>query len=135
MKFLYKLPQGSWTSRTIACILLACLIMPAAHAARLGRLFFTPQQRAQLDYDYANTAPAESGSSSVLMVNGIVQKHGGGRTAWINGVPQKAGNSDERSPETLPVAVPGKSRPVKIKVGQKILLDQPAQPNLPTPDN
>ena len=61
------------------------------------------------------------------MVNGIVQKHGGARTVWINGVAQDAGKSDERSPEAMAVAVPGKAQPVKIKVGQKLLLEQPAQ--------
>lgn len=122
-------------AQAIACILLVCLFTPTAHAARLGRLFFTPEQRAQLDNDYARNATIDGGSSSVLMVNGIVQKHGGARTVWINGVPQKAGNSDERSPGTLPVAVPGKSQPVKIKVGQKLLLDQPVQHNPSTPDN
>lgn len=134
MIFLNKL-RGPRASRTMTCILLACMIAPAAHAARLGRLFFTPEQRTQLDYDYARNAPAEGNSSSVLTVNGIVQKYGGARTVWINGVPQKAGKSDERSPEALPVAVPGKSQPVKIKVGQKLLLDQPVQQNPSTPDN
>ncbi len=135
MKFLNKLRQESLASRTIFCILLASLIAPAAHATRLGRLFFTPEQRTQLEYDYARTTAVGGDSSSVLMVNGIVQKHGGARTVWINGVPQKAGNSDERSPEALPIAVPGKSQPVKIKVGQKILLDQPAQQNPTAPNN
>lgn len=135
MKFLRELWYESLASRTISCVLLACLIAPAAHATRLGRIFFTPEQRAQLDHNSARTTPAEGDSSSVLMVNGIVQKHGGARTAWINGVPQKAGNSDDRSPEALPVSVPGKSQPVKIKVGQKIQLDQPTQQNPPTPGN
>ena len=119
----------------IACILQAPLLPTHADAARLGRLFFTPQQRIDLEYTNSRNAPAEGGSASVLTVNGIVQKHGGVRTVWINGVPQKAGNSDERSPEALPVAVPGKSQPVKIKVGQKLLLDQPAQQNSVTPDD
>ena len=101
-------------------------IASAAQASSLGRLFFTPEQRAQLDYAHARSIPADGGSSSGVIVNGIVQRHGGPRTAWINGVPQKAGNSDDRSPDALPVAVPGRPRPVKIKVGQKLLLEQPA---------
>ena len=80
----------------------------------------------------ANTAN-EEGTASVLFVNGIVQKKDGGRTVWINGVAQNAGNSDERSPEAVPVAVPEKSKPIKVKVGQRLLLDQPAQQNLPAP--
>jgi hypothetical protein len=54
-----------------------------------------------------------------------VQKHGGERTVWINGVPQLAGKSDERAPESVPVSIPGQSQPVKVKVGQKVLLGNP----------
>lgn len=116
----------------ITLLLLTSLSTPAAHASSLGRLFFTPEQRTQLEYAHARN-DAEEGASSVLAVNGIVQKQGGGRTVWINGVAQNAGSSDEHNPEALPVAIPGKSRPVKIKVGQRLLLDQPAQQNLPAP--
>ena len=115
------------------CILLAYLIAPAAQATPLGRLFFTAEQRAQLNRDYLHNPAVESNDSPVLTVNGIVQKNGGARTAWINGVLQKVGKSDERNPEILPVAVPGKSLPVKIKVGQKLLLGQPAPQNTAPP--
>jgi len=91
-------------------------------AETLGRLFFTPEQRAQLEY--SKLQGSDSGSSGrALTVNGIVQKHGGKRTAWINGVPQDAGKSDEHAPDSLPVAVPGISKPVKVKVGQKVLIN------------
>ncbi len=112
----------------------ALAFIPAAQASNLGRLFFTPEQRTQLDHARARNATADSGRASVLTINGIVQKHGGARTVWINGVAQPAGNSDERSPDELPVAVPGKSQPVKIKVGQKFLLEQPAPQNPITPN-
>lgn len=113
-------------------LLLAMATATSTQASGLGRLFFTPEQRAQLEHERARNATAEDGSSSsVLTVNGIVQKKGGARTVWINGVAQSAGNSDERSPEALPVSVPGQSQPVKVKVGQKLILDQPAQPNPP----
>lgn len=117
----------------IALFLLASLTAPAAQASSLGRLFFTPEQRAQLEDARARNAATEEGATSVLVVNGIVQKQGGGRTVWINGVAQNAGNSDERSPEAVPVAVPGKSKPVKVKVGQRLQLNQPAQQNLSAP--
>lgn len=91
-------------------------------AEPLGRLFFTPEQRAQLEQ--AELRNNDSGvSGRALTVNGIVQQHGGKRTAWINGVPQQAGRSDELDPDSLPVAVPGQAKPVKIKVGQKLLLN------------
>jgi hypothetical protein len=104
---------------------------PLTHAEGLGRLFFTPEQRAQLEYNSLHENDPVSSATRVLTVNGIVQKRGGERTVWINGVPQLAGKSDERTPESLPVAVPGQAKPVKLKVGEKLILEQPAQPNLP----
>ena len=98
---------------------------PSARAADFGRLFFTPEQRAQLDYDYSRNVTAEGNTGSVVMVNGIVQRHGGGRIVWINGVAQPAGKSDERHPSSVPVSVPGKSKPVEMKVGEKLLLNTP----------
>ncbi|HEY0666161.1 MAG TPA: hypothetical protein VGD24_08855, partial [Gallionella sp.] len=73
-----------------------------------------------LNYSYQRAAPPDSGNGGVIL-SGIVQKHGGKRTAWINGVPQPAGKSDERSPESMPLTLPGQSRPVKVKVGQRVL--------------
>lgn len=106
----------------ISLCVLGSLATTLSSAEPLGRLFFTPEQRAQLEYfKLQNAKPGDYGRS--LTVNGIVQKHGGKRTAWINGVPQQAGNSDERAPDSLPVAVPGLSTPVKVKVGQKVLIN------------
>ena len=104
-----------------AAFLLACI--PAASADTLGRLFFTPEQRMHLDYEYARNAPTEGGSSPFVTVNGIVQKTGGARTVWVNGVAQSA-DSGERTTGSQSVTIPGKSRPIRLKVGDKILLDQ-----------
>lgn len=103
------------------------MFIPSVQAAELGRLFFTPAQRAQLEYNQRqnDNTPA---NTSTLTVNGIVQKHGGGRIVWINGVPQVAGKSDERTPESLPIAIHGQPQPVNVKVGQKILINPAASP-------
>ena len=114
----------------IALIPFALIAAPLGYAEELGRLFFTPQQRAQLEYGQKQNGDSPN-NASVLTVNGIVQRHGGERTVWINGVPQPAGKSDEQAPDSLPVAVPGQSKPVKVKVGQKLILDQPAQQKPP----
>lgn len=124
-----KLLNNPLTTRPILIALSTAITLfscPAASAEALGRLFFTPEQRLQLDYAYARNATADGGSSAVLTVNGIVQKDGGARTVWVNGVSQNANNNGERSPTAQTVNVPGKTQPVKLKVGQKILLDQPA---------
>lgn len=130
--------HGKQNKIFIAMLMLASPITPPAQADSLGRLFFTPEQRAQLESRRTHkaaitaTAPAatdeEGVATTVLTVNGIVQKQGGARTVWINGVAQNAGNSDERSPDSMAVAVPGKSQPVKVKVGQKLLMETPPQP-------
>lgn len=132
--------------------LAAAMIAPPAQADSLGRLFFTPEQRVQFEQARARKASGDAGSaaqkeyvapkkpenieaaeeetgaSSVLTVNGIVQKRGGGRTVWINGVAQNADGSGERAPESLAVTVPGKMQPVRVKVGQQLLLESPPQP-------
>lgn len=102
-------------------------------AEELGRLFFTPEQRTQLDYNYAQGADSTN-NSSTLMLNGIVQKHGGKRTVWINGVPQQADSSDDRTPEIQSVQVPGKAGTVKLKVGQRVLLGPSDNPDTVRPD-
>ena len=109
-------------------LLLALLACQSAAADDLGRLFFTPEQRAELDQEHAQHADRSAGYGygSVLTVNGVVQRDGGARTVWINGVPQTAGKSDPKNPASVPVVLPGQSEPVKVKVGQKLLLDEPA---------
>lgn len=105
---------------------LGLLATALANAGELGRLFFTPEQRAQLDRDHARL-PESGDVRRTLSVTGIVQKHGGERTVWINGVPKLAGKSDEHSPESAPITVPGQSKPVRVKVGQKVYIS-PATP-------
>ena len=105
--------------------LFSAISVPAAQAGQLGRLFFTPEQRSKLDYAHARNAAADGDTSAILTVNGIVQKNGGARTVWVNGVAQ-SNDHGEHNTSSQSVSIPGKSRPVKLKVGDKILLDQPA---------
>ena len=116
-------------------LLLAISLAPCAQADNLGRLFFTPEQRAQLEYNRTHPATAkENDAPSMLRVNGIVQKHGGACTAWINGVAQDASKGERHTSDALTIAVPGKLQPVQIKVGQELLLDGSAtqSPVIPT---
>ncbi len=109
-------------------LMVSLLFLASAQAAGFGRLFFTPEQRAKLDEDYARSVTTMGETGSVITVNGIVQRRGGARTVWINGVPQPAGKSDERHPTSAPVAIPGRPRPVEVKVGEKVLLEAPSAP-------
>ena len=108
---------------SIICAL-ALIASAPVNADELGRLFYTPEQRAQLDIEHARNTP-QADSPNVMSIDGIVQRHGGERTVWINGVPQPAGQSDDSAPDSVPVAVPGQSQPVKVKVGQKIIVNPP----------
>jgi len=72
----------------VAALLLAA---PSAYAAdaSLGRLFYTPQQRAELDRKRAtNAIETEVVVESLVTVNGRVSRSSGKTTTWINGVPQ-----------------------------------------------
>lgn len=111
---------------TIKSIVGLCLFMlaSAAPAGDLGRLFHTPEQRAELDRERARNASG-SDSPDVVSVDGVVQRKGGKRTVWINRIPQEAGHSDEHHPESVPITVPGSPRPLDVKVGQKVIVAPP----------
>jgi hypothetical protein len=98
---------------------------PSAQAGELGRLFYTPQQRQQLEYQESSNSSADGSSRNSIIVNGVVQKQGGNRTVWINGVPQTAVRGNDQTPASVPVTVPGKSRPIRAKVGQRVLIETP----------
>jgi hypothetical protein len=72
----------------VAALLLAAASAPAA-ATDVGRLFYTPQQRAELDHKRAtNAVEAEVVVERLVTVNGRVSRSSGKTTTWINGVPQ-----------------------------------------------
>ena len=112
----------------ISLFIFALTTSVLTYAEELGRLFFTPQQRMQLDHNYLRDVRPDN-TDQVLILNGIVQKDGGKRTIWINGVPQAAGISDNKTPESVPVTVPGKDKSVRLKVGQRVLLTPSVNPD------
>ncbi|GAB5605439.1 hypothetical protein [Sideroxyarcus sp. TK5] len=109
-------------------ILLALTATTAAQATELGRLFFTQNERAQLERQHVLSADDAGNDSHSLVVNGMIQRDGGKRIIWINGEQQAAGTADARAPATVPVILPGKTESVKVKVGQRLLLDSPEAP-------
>ncbi|MFH2133776.1 MAG: hypothetical protein ABII81_01175 [Pseudomonadota bacterium] len=107
----------------IAVVLIT--ISTTAQAAELGRLFFSQNERAQLERQHVLSADEAGDDSRSLVVNGMIQRNGGKRVIWINGEQQEAGTADSRAPASVPVILPGKSAPVKVKVGQRLMLDAP----------
>ncbi len=106
--------------RTLLAAALAALscIPTIGTAEELGRLFFTPQQRGDLDRRRAtNAQEALVTRESSLTVNGHVSRSSGKTTTWINGVPQ---NDSYRSSDPSRVTVQvGEGEPsVTLKVGQ-----------------
>jgi hypothetical protein len=98
----------------------ACAAAPVA-AEELGRLFFTPQQRQELDRRReANVM--ESGTTTVestMTINGHVARSSGKATTWINGVPQYD-NHRTRDPARVTVGGSEGEPPVEVKIGQTL---------------
>lgn len=84
--------RGAASGLVLGCALLGT--PGVASAEGLGRLFFTPQQRQDLDRQRDTPVapvPASASVSSVenrVTVNGHVTRSSGKTTTWINGVPQ-----------------------------------------------
>lgn len=95
-------------SAALAVLLTATPLMPAS-AQELGRLFFTPEQRAALDARRKARVPDKPAAvpqaeSPVTRVNGAVRRGGGNSTVWING-------------ETVPESGPEGARVVPREAG------------------
>ncbi|MHB1099709.1 MAG: hypothetical protein ACYCZR_09160 [Burkholderiales bacterium] len=71
-------------------LVLAFMLLPAmSKAESLGRLFFTPQERAMLDRQHRQSGQiALKGVVPQESATGSVELEGGGKTVWINGVPR-----------------------------------------------
>ena len=70
--------------------LVMLIAAPAAQAQELGRLFFTPDQRANLDQRRKARVPDKPAAAAVVAspvtrVDGFVQRSAGPSTVWING--------------------------------------------------
>ncbi len=120
---------------TRACLFVLVLMFAAPTAIHaeddLGRLFYTPAQRAALDAGKridkpksAKAAPRPRGPARITF-NGTVIRSDGERTLWINerayhgrdpaGMRVK---SSPQAPAVADVSVPGKRTPIELRVGQ-----------------
>ena len=103
--------------RRAACLLvLGALSLPCASQTEdLGRLFFTPEQRAALDARRKARVPDKPAAAVVasptMRLDGYVKRSGGPSTVWLN---REA--LDETSPEA-PRILPGQDAGVAVGVG------------------
>ena len=74
----------------LTCIFLLALAWIPCEAQEVGRLFFTPEQRAALDARRKSRVPdrpavAPVAASPTTRVDGFVRRSGGPSTVWVNG--------------------------------------------------
>jgi hypothetical protein len=88
-------PSPRYAARALlaAGLVAGANLLPSAPAAadELGRLFYTPQQRQELDRRRASNIQekeVEAVIESSVTVNGHVARSSGKTTTWLNGVPQ-----------------------------------------------
>ena len=97
-------------------VILLLLLAPSASAQEIGRLFFTPQQRADLDARRKARVPdkpaAAAVASPVTRLDGYVKRSGAPSTVWINGESTTEGAPD------APRIDRGPSGSVSIGVGE-----------------
>jgi hypothetical protein len=104
---------------------LVLFAMPAFAVDKLGRLFFTPEQRAMLDLarrTEPSASQAEVESYEGVTLSGVVTRSDGKRMVWINGRPQPAGEgvTNGRSPASASIPLPSGAGRIRLKVGQTL---------------
>jgi len=121
--------------KRVAAVVLACQMSLAAAADQtLGRLFFTPEQRAQLDSARRNRAQRpvieaaadEAPPAARVTYSGMVKRSDGRSTIWINNrpvherAPGEAGAPRARVDEegAASITLPQQQRSIRLKVGQ-----------------
>lgn len=114
-------------------IMLAVCAIPS-HAQSLGRLFFTPEQRAMLDIARQHDQPvttAEEGEQQPqrqnITVNGMVRRSDGQVTVWVNNKAQQPNQPqgiqvihDKTNPAGVNLKLPFAGDQVKLKIGQSL---------------
>lgn len=104
----------------IRTLLLFLLSVQIVSADELGRLFFTPAQRHQLETS-TNHRGATTPAPITLELNGIVEGPHGKRTIWVNGVASIKDINGQTTDRQM-LRLPDASSDITLKVGEKIVL-------------
>lgn len=99
------------------------LLGPAfsADAEPLGRLFFSPEERAVLDQMRQNSFRGDPTSTGQITLNGIVRRSSGKSTVWINRMPQNE-NEKPLGVAVLKPASKANAVPLLLPSGKKVNL-------------
>ena len=129
MKLIAVFPAGT----ALVAVAIALAGAGSAQAQELGRLFFTPEQRAALDARRKARVPDKPAAtpvteSPVTRVNGAVQRGSGKSTVWVNGemipedVQPDGARLTPRSPKPGSVSIPeGENAPRReLRVGESL---------------
>ncbi|MDD5297232.1 MAG: hypothetical protein PHU46_09985 [Rhodocyclaceae bacterium] len=123
MKF--NSPQcGSNGFNAMALALFLACGPACAEDATLGRLFFTPEQRAGMDLERLTGVPGAGGSGASVKLNGIIRNRASGdHTIWLNGVPwhgkdRLTGASPAQDNPASARITTASGAPVEVRVGQ-----------------
>lgn len=104
----------------------------AVHAQELGRLFFTPEQRAALDERRKARVPDKPAAvlveSPSTRLDGYVKRSGGKSTLFVNGEPIPEGAAtdsmvvvpDRTRPDRASIVIGEGERRVPLKVGESL---------------
>lgn len=138
------LPGAGLYVAALLCLMVVAPSPASAEPAPFGRLFTSPEERAELDRiryakrpdkpraaDKPRVAPVPEAEPEVVLkgfrYDGMVRRSGGPATAWVDGRPVLVGAADEqgleldlpdtRSPD-LQVNLPRHAEPVTLQPGQ-----------------
>ena len=114
-----------------ASALLPCMATAQSDptAPELGRLFYSPERRAQLDRQrLLNIRQTQAIEGSLLTLDGVVKRSSGKSTVWINHRPQTESDSTRTGIAAVPNAknpanvrlTPGEDTGVDLRVGEAI---------------
>jgi hypothetical protein len=117
-------------TRAALVVLFLAAALPARAAEPLGRLFFTPEQRAALDARRRARVPdnpaAAMATSPVTRIDGYVKRSQGPSTVWMNGESLGEGTGDAphiepgRGAGDVSVSVGEGGRRIRLKPGESL---------------
>jgi hypothetical protein len=109
-------------SLQLALLLFVCTTPYPTTAEELGRLFFTPERRQQLDHQrqFNIEGHSEAAEDPTLTINGVVTRSSGKRTVWVNGI---ARSDREASGDAAVFPKPGKPAHLIVRPSETIVTE------------